>query len=64
MTDTERDQFVAAEVKAGRCPFGQLKEGEQIPHCPLGFPGCGCGDEMMSNPYLQREELGKEPAAE
>jgi len=49
----ERDQLIAAEIKAKRCPFGKLKEGQDISMCPLGFPGCGCGDELMLNPFLQ-----------
>lgn len=52
MTDEERDKFVADEIRAGRCPFGKLAPGLSIAHCPLGFPGCGCGDEMMLNPLL------------
>lgn len=63
MTDAERDQFtkaradrrdkiVADEIRAGHCPFGHLQPGQTIMHCPLGFPGCGCGDELMLNPYL------------
>lgn len=47
-----RDKLVADSIKSGKCPFGMLKEGQTIGHCPLGFPGCGCGDELMVNPYL------------
>jgi len=53
MTSDERDRIVADEIRAGRCPFGQLRPGETLAHCPLGFPGCGCGDELMINPYLK-----------
>jgi hypothetical protein len=56
MTEDERDKFVADEIKARRCPFGKLQEGQTISHCPSGFPGCGCGDELMLNPYLQAPE--------
>jgi hypothetical protein len=52
MTEDERDRFVADEIRAGRCPFGNLREGEGIAHCPSGFPGCGCADELMLNSYL------------
>lgn len=55
MTEDERDYHVAFQIKNGKCPFGNLKEGQTIANCPLGFPGCGCGDELMSNPYLQEE---------
>lgn len=47
-----RDKKVADEIRSGRCPFGKLAEGQSIAHCPLGFPGCGCGDEIMLNPFL------------
>lgn len=60
MTEDERDKIVAEKIKAGRCPFGYLKEGQTIAHCPLGFPGCSCGDELELNPYLQDENLFKE----
>lgn len=57
----DRDKLVAAEIKAGRCPFGMLRDGQTIAHCLLGFPGCECGDELMLNPYLQvGEGKGKE----
>ena len=52
MTEDERDKIAADEIKQGKCPFGELAEGQTIAHCPLGFPGCGCGDEIMLNPYL------------
>lgn len=61
MTDDERDRFVAAEIHAGRCPFGYLQPGQSIAHCPLGFPGCGCGDEMQLNPYIPQEDPPMEP---
>lgn len=56
MTEEEREVYVAQEIKAGRCPFGYLAEGLTIAHCPLGFPGCACGDELMLNPHLQEKE--------
>ncbi len=59
MTDEERDKFVADEIRAGRCPFGKLQAGQQIAHCPLGFPGCGCGDELLLNPFLQTSDPPK-----
>lgn len=49
----DRDRIVAAEIEAGRCPFGMLQAGQTIAHCPLGFPGCGCGDELLVNPHLR-----------
>ncbi len=39
-----------AEIKEGKCPFGQLKEGQNMGHCPAGFPGCACMDELMADP--------------
>lgn len=48
-----RDKWVADEIRAGRCPFGSLLPGQNIAHCPSGFPGCGCGDELMLNPFLK-----------
>lgn len=53
MDQDTRDRTVAALIKAGKCPFGMLEEGEPMATCPLGFPGCGCADELMLNPYLQ-----------
>lgn len=47
-----RDKSVADEIRSGRCPFGRLKPEQTMAHCPLGFPGCGCADEWMVNPYL------------
>lgn len=29
------------------CPYGNLKEGQSIAHCPLGFPGCACADDLV-----------------
>lgn len=52
MSDDDEKQL-ADEIKAGRCPWGRLQPGQTIAHCPLGFPGCACGDELMLNPYLQ-----------
>jgi hypothetical protein len=57
MTEDERDKIVADAIKAGKCPFGELKEGQTMAHCPLGFPGCGCADELMLNPYMQELEV-------
>jgi hypothetical protein len=48
----EQDKYVADEIKAGRCPFGQLKPGQTMAHCPLGFPGCHCADEYDLNPHF------------
>ena len=53
MTEAERDRIVADKIRAGECPFGKLKPGEQMPHCPSGFPGCGCADEWDLNPFLK-----------
>ncbi len=53
MTEDERDKTVAAEIKAGKCPFKMLQDGQTMAQCQLGFPGCGCADELMLNPYLQ-----------
>jgi hypothetical protein len=53
MMTEARNISVADEIKASRCPFGYLKEGQTIGHCPLGFPGCGCADELMLNPFLK-----------
>jgi hypothetical protein len=52
-TEDERDQIVAEAIKQGKCPFGYLKEGQTIVHCPLGFPGCGCADEIQLNEHLK-----------
>lgn len=51
----DRDKIVADAIKAGKCPFGYLKEGQSMGHCPLGFPGCGCADELLLNPNLKDE---------
>jgi hypothetical protein len=53
MTDAERDRIVADAIHRGECPFGMLAPGQTIAHCPLGFPGCGCGDEVLANPFLK-----------
>ena len=53
MTQQERDKTVADAIRKGECPFGMLQPGQTIAHCPSGFPGCGCGDEMMLNPFLK-----------
>lgn len=52
-TQDKRDHDVAEAIKRGECPFHMLKPGQVMAHCPLGFPGCGCADELMLNPYLQ-----------
>lgn len=51
----DRDIVVATFIRQGICPFGNLQPGQTIAHCPLGFPGCSCGDELMVNPYLIEE---------
>lgn len=61
MNEEERDKLVADEIRAGRCPFGWLKPEQGIGHCPLGFPGCGCGDEIMLNPFLEDMLTAPEP---
>lgn len=53
MTTEDRDRHVAGEIRAGRCPFGMLDEGQTMAQCPFGFPGCGCADEWMVNPLLK-----------
>jgi len=53
LEDEERDKIVACAIESGKCPFGKLKEGQTIAHCPLGFPGCGCADELQLNPFLK-----------
>ena len=50
--DKLRDELVAGYIRQGECPFKQLKPGQTIAHCPLGFPGCACADEIETNPYL------------
>lgn len=60
MTMDEVNRITADTIKSGKCPFGQLKEGQTLAHCPLGFPGCGCADELVFNPYLQDENFFKE----
>lgn len=52
MSEDDRDKIVAEAIRRGECPFGRLRPGQSIAHCPLGFPGCGCGDELMLNPHL------------
>jgi len=63
LTEDARDRIVAKVIRRGECPFGQLKPGQTIGHCPLGFPGCGCADELELNPYLQDLNSGAERAA-
>jgi len=48
-----RDRVIADAIKSGKCPFDMLQDGKPMSTCPLGFPGCGCADELMINPYLQ-----------
>jgi hypothetical protein len=52
MTEDERNHVVATAILAGLCPFGEVGEGLTMAHCPLGFPGCGCADELAANPEL------------
>lgn len=52
MTFKEQEKYVADEIRAGRCPFGMLEDGQTMAHCPLGLPGCSCADEWMLNPNL------------
>jgi hypothetical protein len=34
--------------KDGLCPFGAyVGNPPTVTRCPLGFPGCSCGDEMV-----------------
>lgn len=49
----DRDAFVAQAIKAGICPFGNLQPGQSMVHCPSGFPGCECADELECNQYLK-----------
>lgn len=58
-TKDQRDRDVAASIKRGECPFHMLKPGQTMAHCPLGFPGCSCADELMLNPYLREETLAR-----
>jgi len=60
LTKDERDQIVARVIQAGFCPFEMVEDGKPLNTCPLGFPGCGCADEWMYNPYLKGRE---EPTA-
>jgi hypothetical protein len=53
--ERERNRFVAEAIGEGKCPFGQLQDGQVMAQCPLGFPGCGCADELLLNPYLSME---------
>lgn len=53
----KRDYMLAQQIKAGKCPFGNLKEGQSIAHCPSGFPGCACADEFECNKYLKEEDV-------
>jgi hypothetical protein len=53
MTEEERDRTVAEAIKRKECPFGHVLPGESLATCPLGFPGCGCADELLLNPFLQ-----------
>ena len=55
MRTAEQDRLVAEQVRRGEGPFGQLQAGQTMAHCPLGFPGCGCGDEWLLSPYLRDE---------
>lgn len=55
MSSEETIQYIADEIRAGRCPFGRLSEGQSMAHCPSGFPGCACADEWTCNPILSKE---------
>lgn len=50
--EDENDQLRAMLIRNRLCPFGKLKEGQVMAHCPSGFPGCACGDEIVNNKYL------------
>ena len=52
----DKEDYIVEKIEKGECPFGVLKEGKVIAQCPLGFPGCACGDELMLNPRLQKYE--------
>lgn len=56
----KRDKWVASEIQVGRCPFGSLKPGQTLAHCPGGFPGCACADELELNPYLASERASRD----
>lgn len=66
MTEEDRDKFVADEIRAGRCPFSSLQPGQSMAHCPSGFPGCACADELMVNPFLSgvREAIERSHSGE
>lgn len=49
----ENEALKATIIKRRLCPFGRLEEGQSMAHCPSGFPGCACGDEIQTNKYLQ-----------
>jgi hypothetical protein len=51
--EQRRDKQVADEIMTGRCPFAALKPSQSMAHCPSGFPGCACADEIMCNPFLE-----------
>lgn len=55
MTPNDRDRNVARDIRGGACPWHNLEVGQTMAHCPLGFPGCGCADEWMVNPYLMED---------
>ena len=40
------------------CPYGCLPPGEPMAKCPVGFPGCSCGDDMMLD-GLEEEVPGR-----
>ena len=56
LTD-EKQKLVAMLIKNNICPFGVQPPGKALATCPSGFPGCGCADELMLNPYL---DIGQE----
>lgn len=52
MEDAKWDKLKADTIRAGKCPFDELKPGQTMAHCPLGFPGCECAYEIEHNQYL------------
>ena len=62
--EDEKQKLVAMLIKNSICPFGVQPPGKALATCPSGFPGCGCADELMLNPYLgiEQEEGVETPA--
>jgi len=50
--EIEKQKLVAMLIKNKICPFGVQAPGKEVATCPAGFPGCGCADELVLNPYL------------